>query len=176
MSLGDFVGTVRADFKRRHGMLGFLVVLTFRVGQLSYRARTPLRWLARCVHAPTDLIFVRLTIGSEIPRSIPCGEGLSLPHGGRMVIINPGVTLGANVTIMHGVTIGNAFPRRECPLIADRVFIGAQSTIIGGITIGERAMIGAHSLVRATVSPGEVVAGVPARVVGARPLTPDAGR
>ena len=50
--------------------------------------------------------------------------------------------------------------------IGDHVFIGANATVLPGVTVGDRAVIGAGSVVTHDVPAGAVVAGVPARVIG----------
>jgi UDP-2-acetamido-3-amino-2,3-dideoxy-glucuronate N-acetyltransferase len=90
-----------------------------------------------------------------------------------------GVTLEEGVFIGHGVTfINDRFPRAvteegelkteadwECEktLVKRGAAVGSGSTILGGITVGEKATIGAGSVVTKDVPPGAVVAGNPAR-------------
>jgi acetyltransferase-like isoleucine patch superfamily enzyme len=50
--------------------------------------------------------------------------------------------------------------------IGDRVFLGQRVSVLGGVTIGDGATVGAHSVVTKDVRPGAVVAGVPAREIG----------
>lgn len=93
-----------------------------------------------------------------------------------------GVTIEDEVFIGHGVMFTNdLFPRAtttdgtpqdggDWTLVPTRVgrraSIGSNATILAGVTIGEGAMVGAHTLVREDVPPFAVVAGVPARVIG----------
>jgi acetyltransferase-like isoleucine patch superfamily enzyme len=102
------------------------------------------------------------------------------------VIIGNRVTVKNGVAIWHGVTIeddvflgpncvltNDLFPRskiyhsEDIPTVIKRgASIGANATIICGITIGEYAMIGAGSVVNKSVLPFSLVAGVPAKVIG----------
>ena len=60
-------------------------------------------------------------------------------------------------------------PMRHAPVqIGDDVWIGAYVLVEPGVTIGEGAIVGAHSLVRENVPPYAVVAGVPARLLRMR--------
>ena len=86
---------------------------------------------------------------------------------GNETLIAPGVAF-----ITHDA--GTWVFRQEHPLtgrfgritIGSRVYVGIQSILLPGITIGDRAIIGAGSVVTKDVPPGAVVAGVPARVIG----------
>ena len=118
----------------------------------------------------------RLTIGDDFGMtggSIVCDQRISI--GDR-------VWVGANAVIadtdFHPL---DAATRRLRPLdaktapveIGDDVFIGMNALILKGVRIGERAVIGAGSVVRRDVPPGAIAAGNPARVIGEVPLTPD---
>ena len=58
----------------------------------------------------------------------------------------------------------------ECAevVIGSDVWIGAHATILPGVTIGDRAVVGAGAVVTRDVGEGQVVVGVPARVIGSR--------
>jgi UDP-2-acetamido-3-amino-2,3-dideoxy-glucuronate N-acetyltransferase len=91
-----------------------------------------------------------------------------------------GVTIESGVFIGHGVTfINDRFPRAinadgepkdssewECQttLVKEGASIGSGCTILGGVTIGKNALVGAGSVVTKDVPPGAVVAGNPARI------------
>ncbi len=55
---------------------------------------------------------------------------------------------------------------RSPTTIGDRVFIGANAVVNMGVTIGDEAVVGAGAVVTRDVGPGEIVAGVPAKVIG----------
>ena len=55
---------------------------------------------------------------------------------------------------------------RESTIIGDHVFIGANAVVNMGVTIGDGAVVGAGAVVTRDVAPGEIVAGVPAEVIG----------
>jgi serine O-acetyltransferase len=90
------------------------------------------------------------------------GGGLYLPHGN--VVVDGLVSIGRNCVIAPWVTIGTngsvAGPR-----IGDDVFIGTGAKVLGAITVGNRAKIGANAVVLHDVPEGATVVGVPARVV-----------
>jgi UDP-2-acetamido-3-amino-2,3-dideoxy-glucuronate N-acetyltransferase len=92
-----------------------------------------------------------------------------------------GVTIEDNVFVGHGVMfINDLEPRATTPegelqseadwtlvttLVRSGASVGSGAVIMGGITIGERAMIGAGAVVTRDVAADEVVAGVPARLL-----------
>ena len=84
------------------------------------------------------------------------------PYG---IIINSNVSLGRNVTIFQGVTIGSKRSGRKAgaPVIEDDVCIFPNAVVIGRITIGEGAIIGPGSVVVDNVPPGATVVSNPAR-------------
>lgn len=55
---------------------------------------------------------------------------------------------------------------RSATRLGDRVFVGANAVVNMGVSVGDGAVIGAGAVVTADVAPGEMVAGVPARVIG----------
>lgn len=88
------------------------------------------------------------------------------------VVIGDDVTLAPNVKILaHDASTKRhlGYTRIGKVQIGNRVFIGAASIILPGITIGDDVIIGAGSVVTHDVPSGTVVAGNPARIVG--PLT-----
>lgn len=72
--------------------------------------------------------------------------------------------IGANVTIMHQVTIGTR-DIDESAVIGDDVFIGAGAKILGKIKIGNGAKIGANAVVIKDVPANATVVGVPGRII-----------
>ncbi len=87
--------------------------------------------------------------------------------------------MGADVTIYQGVTLGGTgFARgKRHPTVGDEVMIGAGSALLGPIEIGDRAKIGANSVVIHDVPANSTVVGNPGhpvRVDGKKPEGPDA--
>ncbi len=56
---------------------------------------------------------------------------------------------------------------RAPTVLGDRVFVGANAVVNMGVTVGDGAVVGAGAVVTRDVPPGAIVAGVPARVIGA---------
>lgn len=99
----------------------------------------------------------------NIPAEVKAGPGLYLGHLGRM-ILHPDVTLGANVNLSTGITIGqcNRGSRKGVPAIGSHVWIGANAVIVGKITIGDDVLIAPGAYVNMDVPPHSIVIGNPA--------------
>jgi len=93
------------------------------------------------------------------------GPGLVLIHP-IGVVINSAVKGGENVRLESGVVIGENHGR--FPVLGDDLFIGSGAKIIGGVTIGTGARVGANSVVLHDVAPATTVVGIPARPLADR--------
>lgn len=98
--------------------------------------------------------------GIELTPSTPIGHGFYLAHTAGSVITARGI--GANVELQGGITVGTR-KRNGFPTICDGVVIGCGARVLGPITVGAHASVGANSVVLADVAPGCTVVGVPAR-------------
>jgi len=94
------------------------------------------------------------------------GPGLVLVHP-IGVVINSAVRGGAGIVIESGVVIGDN--RGRSPFLSDDVFLGAGAKVIGGVTLGRGARVGANAVVLHDVPDGATAVGIPARVREARP-------
>src|SRR5262249_15967491 len=74
--------------------------------------------------------------------------------------------VGANVTLLQGVTLGGTSLKREKrhPTLGNNVTVGAGAKVLGAFKIGDGSRIGAGSVVVREVPPNAVVVGVPGRV------------
>lgn len=85
------------------------------------------------------------------------------------IVINGSVKVGYECLIRQNVTIGRGSYKestgREYPVLGNRVQVGANAIIIGGITVGDDAIIGAGSVVVKDVPANAVVAGNPAKFI-----------
>ena len=137
-------------------------VVLLRLAEMTY-GRRPLRLFAKFFAALNLLCF-----GIEVSPRVRIGGGLFLPHTVGTVI--GAEAIGENCTIMQGVTLGSrrpdiGFTPSERPLVGNGVTICAGAKIVGRVTIGDNATIGANAVVLEDVPPNATVAGVPARVV-----------
>ena len=115
-----------------------------------------------------NLILKRYTIkyGYEIPYQVSIDFGLRLMHLGG-VIVNPLVTIGRNVTLLRGVTIGSnrRGKRKGAPIIGNDVFIGANAAIIGKVMIGNDLMVAPNTYINFDVPSHSICFGNPAQVI-----------
>ena len=100
----------------------------------------------------------RFLTGIEIHPAAKIGKNLFIDHG-MGVVIGETAIIGDNVTMYHGVTIGGTTFKnvKRHPTIGDNVIIGASATIIGNITVGKYARIGAGSTILTDIPPYQKV-------------------
>ncbi|WP_107879538.1 serine O-acetyltransferase [Neisseria animaloris] len=105
--------------------------------------------------------------GVDIHPAARFGQGIMLDHATGFVAGETAV-LGNDISILHGVTLGGSGKESgdRHPKVGDGVMIGANASVLGNIRIGERAKIGAGSVVVADVPPLTTVVGVPAKLTG----------
>jgi serine O-acetyltransferase len=105
----------------------------------------------------------------EIRPSAMIGDNVRIPHPNG-IVIGDLVCIESDVTILQQVTIGAAYIKAEyttsdVPRICSRSTLGAGSKILGGITVGTGAVIGANAVVLCNVPAGHTAVGIPARVI-----------
>ena len=106
--------------------------------------------------------MIRWYYHCDIPYSLDV-SGCYFCHKGFGVVINPRTILGRNIVIQHSVTLGEIGD--ATPIIGNHVYIGAKSTIIGKVTIGDNAKIGAGAVVITDVPEGCTAVGIPAKII-----------
>jgi len=150
---------------------GVHAILAHRVAHALFGAGVPL--LPRAIAA-----FSRAVTGIEIHPAVKIGESFFIDHG-MGVVIGETAEIGDNVTLYQGVTLGGtgfATGKRH-PTVEDNVTIGSGAKLLGPITVGHGAKIGANSVVIHDVPPNSTVVGNPGhpvRIEGRRPEGPDA--
>ncbi len=162
---GD-VGCVRArDPAARHTAEilitypGVHAVLMYRVAHRLWRRgwRFPARVLSW---------WARVVTNVDIHPAARIGQRLFIDHGAG-VVIGETAELGDDVTLYHGVTLGGTSwsPGKRHPTLCGGVLVGAGAKILGPITVGANARIGANSVVIEDVPPDMTVVGIPGRIV-----------
>lgn len=101
----------------------------------------------------------------QIPLDTKIGKGLYIGHLGR-VIISPEASLGDNINLSTGITIGatNRGDQKGAPSIGNNVWIGTNAVIVGRVNIGNDVMIAPNAFVNMDVPDHSVVIGNPATV------------
>ena len=108
----------------------------------------------------------RFFTGVELHPGAKVGRRFFLDHG-MGVVIGETAEIGDDVLMYQGVVLGGTSleKKKRHPTIESNVVIGAAAILLGPITIGEGARVGANSVVVKSVLPGATVVGVPGRVV-----------
>jgi serine O-acetyltransferase len=118
--------------------------------------------------------FSRFLTGIEIHPKAKIGKNLFIDHG-MGVVIGETSDIGDNVTIYHMATLGGIAPSinsndqrntKRHPTISDSVVIGSGAQVLGPVTIGKFAKIGANAVVTKDVPEKAVMVGIPAKNVG----------
>jgi serine O-acetyltransferase len=110
--------------------------------------------------------FARLVTNIDIHPGATIGDRLFIDHGAGVVIGETAV-IENDVTLYHGVTLGGTSwsAGKRHPTIESGVLVGAGAKILGPITVGARARVGANSVVIEDVAPEMTVVGIPGRIV-----------
>jgi serine O-acetyltransferase len=137
---------------------GLRTTLIHRLAYAAHRARVPI--------VPMILTNLNLSLhGFDIPPHIEVGPRLFVPHPVGTVVTAR--RIGGGVTLVSAITIGMR-NESDFPVIEDGVYVGAGARILGAITVGERAQIGANAVVLKDVPADHVAIGVPAAIRPAR--------
>ncbi len=145
---------------------GFHAIIMHRLAHALWRRR--LHFIARCVSQ-----VGRFLTGVEIHPGASIGRRFVIDHG-QGVVIGETAEIGDDVTMYQSVTLGGIAPSvdsrsqvsvKRHPTIAANVIVGSGAQILGPITVGEGARVGANSVVTKDVPPGMTAVGIPAHVV-----------
>ena len=149
---------------------GVQAVLAHRVAHGLYEMGVPV--------APRTLTLLsRAWTGVEIHPAARIGQGFFIDHAAG-VVIGETAEIGDDVTLYQGVTLGGTGFQtgKRHPTLQDNVTVGAGAKLLGAITVGHGAKIGANTVVIHDVPPNTTVVGNPGhpvRVEGKRPEGPD---
>ena len=118
----------------------------------------------------------RMLTGIEIHPGATIGRRLFIDHG-MGCVIGETAEIGDDVTLYHGVTLGGVSLAKEKrhPTLEDRVIVGSGAQVLGPVTVGKGALIGANAVVLKDVPAGVTMVGIPAKQVLARPLEAEPG-
>ena len=165
-SLREHIQTIRREDPAAKSGLEILLcypglhaVLAHRVSHWFYLHR----WyvIARFVSQ-----LARFFTGIEIHPGATIGKRLFIDHG-MGVVIGETAEIGDDVLLYQGVTLGGT--GLECgkrhPTLRDHVVVGAGAKILGNITLGENAKVGAGSVVVHSTPANSTVVGIPGRII-----------
>ncbi len=150
---------------------GVQALLAHRVSHALYEAGVPL--------APRTIAFTsRAITGIEIHPAAKIGEDFFIDHGSG-VVVGETAEIGDRVTLYQGVTLGGTgFARgKRHPTVENDVTIGSGAKLLGPVSVGHGAKVGANTVVIEDVPANSTVVGNPGhpvRVEGRRPEGPDA--
>jgi len=138
---------------------GLWAVAWHRVAHRLFNAR--LFFLARAVNH-----MARFLTGIDIHPGARIGKHLFIDHG--FTVIGETADIGDSVTIYQCVTLGGTNPAngvggKRHPTLEDNVIVGSGAQILGPITVGQRARVGANAVVTDDVPEGATMVGVKAR-------------
>ena len=138
---------------------GVLALGLHRVAHSLFRGE--MFFLARFINH-----LARLLTAIDIHPGAKIGRYFFIDHG--FVVIGETAEIGDNVTIYQGATLGGTNPTngqggKRHPTICDNAIISLGAAILGPITVGEGARIGANSVVTKDVPAGATMVGIPAR-------------
>lgn len=120
--------------------------------------------------------FARWITGIEIHPGAKIGSGFFIDHG-MGVVIGETAEIGNNVTLYHDVTLGGVSPSENSdtqrstkrhPTLEDGVIVGSGAQILGPITVGRCARVGANAVVIKDVAQRATMVGIPARPVAGK--------
>lgn len=140
--------------------------LAFLIRMQEYAGRIPVvgTFVRRVVWYGTTIAF-----GCHIDPKCQIGGGIHFPHP-TGIVMGGETIVGCRVKILQGVTlgIGGGDEDKSCPRVEDGVAIFAGAKVLGNITIGQNARIGANAVVLRSVPAGHAAVGIPARILPVR--------
>lgn len=110
--------------------------------------------------------------GFQIPWQTNIGPGLYIGHYGT-IIVNPNSTIGVNCNISIGVLLGLNHKLDadghslgfEYPVVGNRVSLGNNCKVIGGVEVGDNCIVGVSAVVTKSLPANSVAVGCPAKVI-----------
>lgn len=152
---------------------GFQAVLVYRFGVWRLGVKPKL------LRAPFSIAYralyrtVRNVYGIELPYTVQLGRRVIFEHQ-HGIVVHGQTVIGDDCIIRQGVTLGIRSMDRltEAPVLGRGVNVGAGAKIIGSVSVGDGAAIGANAVVLKDIPAGALAVGVPAEVVPRRAAVP----
>src|SRR3990172_9225841 len=169
----NFISTLREDiqtvFRKDPAARGIFEVIVCYPGLHAIWMHRMANFLWRHgLHLPARIVshLGRFLTGIEIHPGARIGRRFFIDHGAG-VVIGETAEIGDDVLMYTGAVLGGTSLKKgkRHPTIGNDVVIGTGATILGAITVGDRAKIGAGSVVVKSVPPDATVVGIPGRIV-----------
>lgn len=147
------------------GYPGVHALWMYRIAHHLWVSTLPLKLPARMLSQ-----LARFLTGVEIHPGATIGRRFFIDHG-MGVVIGETAEVGEDVLMFHGSTLGGTSMSKgkRHPTVGDRVLIGAGAKVLGPITLGDDAKVGANAVVVHDVPAGYVAVGVAAKTRPAEP-------
>ena len=145
---------------------GFHAIVLHRAAHWAWRNN--LKLVGRLISQ-----FGRFLTGIEIHPGAIIGSGFFIDHG-LGVVIGETAVIGDRVTLYHDVTLGGVAPsidsdsqrnQKRHPTLQDEVIVGSGAQILGPVTVGRCARVGANAVVTKDVPEAVTVVGIPGRAI-----------
>ncbi|SFC55769.1 serine O-acetyltransferase [Alkalibacterium subtropicum] len=138
---------------------GFWAIIYYRIAHFLHQKN--LKLIARMVSS-----FSRWVTGVEIHPGAQIGRCFFIDHG-MGIVIGETAIIGNDVKVFHGVTLGGRGDEtgKRHPTIEDGVMLSAHVQVIGNVTVGKNAKIGAGAVVLSDIPEGVTAVGIPAKIV-----------
>lgn len=139
-----------------------VAVLVYRFGRYARECRVPLLGLVLKVVYYVLFYLVQMFTGISVQAYARIGPGFVIRNHGCIFVLAESV--GANLTVSEGVTVGNIRGKSRLAIIGDNVYLEPGCKILGDITIGNNVVVRANSLVIGDVPDNSIAIGNPARI------------
>lgn len=162
------VELIREDYPRYRDwtMPGFRALAVHRFGVWVESVGQPqlLHWFLFRIYRLL-FVYVRNHYTIELHHTTKVGRRLSIAHQGG-IVIHPFSTIGDDCLIHQNATLGAATDNtiERCPILGNRVEVGAGAALVGGVVIGDDVRIGPNAVITMNIPPGSTVVAPPPRV------------
>jgi serine O-acetyltransferase len=171
MTLTDLKEYIMSDLYRHRGRKGWPAVFKLLRKNRSFKITF---WLRVAQYARTNKVPVLAQLSAwkyrqichryciDFPFETQVGKGLIIYHCYGLVV-NGNAIIGNNVMLAHQVTL--AFENGGAPVVGDRVRIAPGAKLVGRVSVGDDALVGANTVVLTDVPVNSIAIGIPNRTI-----------
>jgi serine O-acetyltransferase len=168
MNFRDMIALIKEDWRANgsdSSRPGFRTLLVYRFGVWRMGVRS------RLLRAPLSTLYrrgfyhCRNVYGIELPYTVRLGRRVVIEHQGG-IVIHGLCAIGDDCIIRQNCTLGvrTVDHPADVPTLLAGVSLGAGAVVLGAVTIGDHAAIGANAVVLTDVPAGAIAIGVPATI------------